>query len=320
MKRKLFILLGILIILATVAFLMEDPFELLKKKPDEESLLIFPEIDVDNINKIELHSAERVIHLIKEAGEWSVREAEGDIFPADNSSIKRLTKEIEELKRHETVSRDTEKHSLFEVDDKGVVVKAFMGDEDAPSVHFIIGKRGPDFMSTYFRVEGKEEVHLVRKSISYTFDRDIRLWKDKKILNLPRDAIVSLILNPGDKGEIKLDKDEEGKWHLTIPEFSPVKEPEVNKILNTFSNLNAYDIVGKGLKPDYGLDSPELTATATLDDGQTHTIIAGAIEDNRYYVQVEGEEFIYHVAKGRIENFIVNTEKLKEEVEEPEEE
>ncbi len=61
-----------------------------------------------------------------------------------------------------------------------------------PLLELILGARGPDFASAYFRRPGDTQVYLWRGRLASALDRPLDGWRDKRIAALEPDSLVAL--------------------------------------------------------------------------------------------------------------------------------
>ena len=106
------------------------------------------------------------------------------------------------------------------------------------------------------------------------------------------------------------------QWKLEGYDENLIAASSVNAAVDNIGTIYATrEMTDKSL--DYGLDNPQITATATMRDGSAgYTVKVGDLSPDKtgYYVQIEGSDKIYLVASGNMENLNVNPEKLADTV------
>ena len=110
--------------------------------------------------------------------------------------------------------------------------------------------------------------------------------------------IVRVALADRAEGPLVIDK-KGGKWS-TVPALPvALDDTSIDNLLDDFASLNAQRLIEE--KPadlsQFGLAPPRATATATWEDGTSHTLLLGdkAPSGSSYYIQVKGDPRVYAV-------------------------
>lgn len=135
------------------------------------------------------------------------------------------------------------------------------------------------------------------------------------VTDFNKDDVTELTVS-GDNA-LKLVKGGDSVWtEASIPE-EPIQQESVNMLLSEIDNITTSETVIESPEDlsQYGLDEPFRTITATLSDGTTVTIHAGAKSDllSKYYVKTEGSETVYMVDSYIVEDFAKTPQELIEE-------
>jgi hypothetical protein len=157
-------------------------------------------------------------------------------------------------------------------------------------------------------------VILAEGAVKPTFDKTIKNWRDKTILNFLPGTITQLTLKTSTE-EIELQKDEEGKWQITKPEKAKAKEEKVDSIENTLASLKAIDFAEDYDLKKHQLDKPQISITAILEDKEEKIILIGKKheEKDQYYVKNQAKKTIFLVGKYQIDKMNKTLKDLKEE-------
>jgi hypothetical protein len=305
------ILFGVFVILLVFVYLFEGPLSEKRQKKTPDVALLFPDFDKKSATKIEVKSPAKSIVLDNKGDAWLISET--DDFTADPQLVNNALDAIDGLLRDTIVSKNPEKQDIFEVTPtKGVEVKVSDADQKMLA-HFYIGKTASDFFSTYLRKEGSDEVLQVG-SITSTFDKDIKAWRDKTVLSFSPDTVTQLLLKTG-TGEIFLEKDEEGKWKITKPINAPAKNDALTNILRTLSSLKALDFAKDYDITAYQLDVPQITVTVILKDQEEKRLLIGKLDEEKsqYYAKNQAKKTIFLIGKFQFDTLNKTVEELKEE-------
>ncbi len=244
MKRNTLYLLGLLVLLLIVAFL-------LMQRPGEQSVPVetgrhFIEIDSLAVDRIEIISPKQKVVLEKKGVEWFLQEPL--VYRADQTNVASLIHETKSLETKNIISSKAEKHSVFQVDSSGTLVKIF--EKGAQKAAFVLGKMGPTFSETYARLANSNAVALVAGASSYTFNRPLKEWRDRTIFNIPKESIKEVKFQYGDTTFVLAFKD--SVWMIGK---DSTQESAVTSLLSSVTDVQADEFVDTLRSP-----SPKINA------------------------------------------------------------
>jgi hypothetical protein len=305
------ILFGVFVILLLFVYLFEGPLSEKRQKKTTEVSLLFPDFEKASATTIEVKSPTKSIVLDTKGDAWLISGT--DDFTADPQLVDNALDTIAGLLRDTIASKNPDKQDIFEVTPaKGVAVKVF-DEQQNILAHFYIGKTASDFFSSYLRKEGSDEVLQVG-SITATFDKDIKAWRDKTVLTFSPDTVTQLLLKTTSE-EIVLERDEEGKWMITQPGKAPAKNEMLTNILRTLSSLKALDFAKDYDITTYELDAPQITVTVILKDQEEKRLLIGKMDEEKsqYYAKNQAKKTIFLIGKFQFDTVNKTVEDLKEE-------
>ena len=312
MKTKQLLILGaVFVVLAIIVLLFENPFGQTEyQKKVETALPLFPNFNKDQVTKIEITATNETTTLSKQNGNWMVTSM--DNYPADSEGIAELLSKVTEFKNTQRVSNNPEKQADFEVDTTGVEAK-LMDANDQVLAHLFVGKTTPGFLSSYVRPADANDVYVAQGYLQSVFNKGTRTWKDRTIFNFNKGIVTQLsIMSPEETVELRLDT--EGAWQMLKPVAAPAKTTEVDALLTTFSELDTDDFAEtKTELAAYGLDTPQSTLSAILNDGTTATLHVGKEEEGKLYVKRDDTETIFRLFKSNVDRLIKKSDTLKAE-------
>lgn len=160
---KILIVLLILIIAGFYSIkkgIFSKKIPLLKQKKE----VLFPDLNIDQIDKIFIKQGEEETVLQKKEGSWQRNEATQS---AQKEKVEMLLETVKEMEKEELVSQNPEKRDIYKVDNSGMQVVLKSGDQEF--VNLYVGKRGPDFLSTYVRKKDSDNVWLIKKTLQSIF-------------------------------------------------------------------------------------------------------------------------------------------------------
>lgn len=146
----------------------------------------FPsEIDRDDVTSLEItRPNETAVRLERRDGGWRV------VSPvearADQTSIDSALDKLAELEVESVAARSATYHERLEVDAAhGIRVVARNGEQVLADLWIGASRSG----NTAVRVEGQDAVAMVDGSIRFAFNRDLKDWRDRTILDLEADEV-----------------------------------------------------------------------------------------------------------------------------------
>lgn len=301
----------ILIILVAVWLVIDQPFKEDVTTEDKVEL-VFPDFDQQQLKKMEIVSSGTTSQLLPDLnGVWTILD-EDKSFPADAKAVETMLTKIKELKKADIVSTNPDKQNIYQVDAQGTEVKLYYDDAD-PRYHFFIGKNGPDFFSTFVRLDGQNEVFLVPEYLKSHFDKTPKTWKDRTLIAVEKERLTSLRIEKGD-GSVLEFKKTGASWNITQPQESPADTQKVERLLNSLARYVATDYAEVLDPPDYGFEKPSMKLVVGLDDGTTKTVLLGKEKDTTgYYAKTEDRDWVFVVPKYRYTSFDKTWEEFKAE-------
>ena len=252
MKKNTYVLLGVFaVLIVTAYFLMNQPGEKDIAVDNSQYLVNFDSVAVD---KIEIKSPASTVTFEKKGAEWFL--AEPVEYRANQSNVTSLIHQSKNLAVKEVVSSNPEKRSIFRVDSAGTLVKIFQNGQEHAA--FIVGKPGQNYSETYVRKDQSNDVVIVNGSLTFAFNKAVKDWRDKTILNLPKESIKAISYQyAGESFSLSL--------HDTVWMIGDrnLKAGDVASLLTSLSNIEADDFVDSILTP-----APKISATVSVGDVQ----------------------------------------------------
>ena len=317
MKTKQLLILGaIFVVLAIIIFIFENPFGQSEyEKKVETAMPLFPSFTAEQVVKIEITASSETTTLSKQNDSWVV--ASMDNYPTDSEGVAELLSKVTEFKNTQRVSNNPDKQSEFEVDSTGVEAK-LMDTNGEVLAHLFVGKTTPGFLSSYVRPADSNEVYVAQGYLQSVFDKGTRTWKDRTIFNFNKGIVTQLnIVSPEETVELRLDA--AGAWQMLKPVAAAAKMTEIDTLLTTFSELDTDDFAAATDDlAEYGLDTPQSTISAVLNDGTTATLHVGKEEEGKLYVKRDDTDTIFRLFKSNVDQLIKKSDTLKAEETPPE--
>ncbi|HTO22506.1 MAG TPA: DUF4340 domain-containing protein [Spirochaetia bacterium] len=118
--------------------------------------------------------------------------------------------------------------------------------------------------------------------------------------------ILRVSLTDRTEGPLVMDR-KAGKWSTEPALAVALDDTSIDNLLDDFAGLSAQRVIEE--KPvdlaQFGLAPPRATATATWEDGTSHTLLLGdkAPSGSSYYIQVKGDPRVYSVESYNAQHF-----------------
>jgi hypothetical protein len=297
-----------------------------KLTPGGDFVKILPlDMRAADVHKVEIYAGDArkdAVVLARGKEGWTIPSRFNS--KADEKSINDLLDEIKKL-TGELRTRKKSLHPDFDITDEKAVHIALYKEEGKPYRELLLGKKGERWGEGFVRFAGSNKVYLADKNLRSTLGMyaedakpEAKKWLDLKIVDEKSEEIARVALDmPGKhlllekrekkkpEGEEKPtapeEKEEEKKeyeWVLVEPEIDfKLKESTVKSVVSSVSQLKGDDVADPAKMDEYGFASPTYTATITMDDETTETILVGekTEEDNKRYAMRKDATTVYVV-------------------------
>jgi Domain of unknown function (DUF4340) len=310
MKMKNLSLLAIILIVLVAIIVISN--QLQNRKPSEKSLTFLPDFSEATCSEIFVVEGKDSVKLERKGANWIVASpktsapassssvtspvaklgtpvqqeiAKSDEYPAYSAAIQTALDKLNSLKKDDLISQNPQKQAELEVDSaKGVFVE-IANDKGKSVGALFIGKNGANWDQNFVREKGSNDVYLSGGSVRSAFFGDKKRWKDKAIVKFDKTFVKKLQIARKDSGTVELvrttpsptDTSIKEGWQIVGQEKVKVKKDKVEDLLNTMSKLVAADFeTDMALSADsMGFSKPELVVSATLQNGETKTVVMG---------------------------------------------
>lgn len=278
-----------------------------------ESAAQLPDLERDQIASLEITRPEsdQAIRLERRDDTWFVTQPLE--VPADQSAVSTALDKLDELEMAGTAASNPSFHERLEVDpEHGVRVVARNAGGDTLIDMWLGAYRAGN---TMLRLEGEDRVLSVRGSIKFAFNKELRDWRDRSIVELEADDVREVawtgpngtfrFTRPAGEGEDAAP----GEWQPTevsyvetpaAPETPPGRrappppQPQtrteiegfqaskVRSMVASLARMRAADFAAPEVTPEtagIGPESPRVTLTAPAAEGEdaprSFTVVLG---------------------------------------------
>ncbi len=295
MKKPLLWLIIVIVILVIVYVVIKGIQPQVEKGTDS-SLAKF---DPNGITKLEIMTtdAEKNITLEKVDTLWQIVEPIN--YKADDKSIDRVFNTLENLKFEYVASENPNKQSTFEVDEASAThVKMYKGD--AVSLDLYVGKTDGTHRNTFVREASSNKVHAVEGNLSYVFARPVDQWRNRIIVNIPKNDVEQVQIDWGDTTIVYTAID--SIWSVEQDgESVEVHENKLGSIINAFSPLRTSQFQDEPVDLDW--NNPYMKIYVNTYTGKVYEIDFLKKDDKMVYVKPTTGDEIFITGKYMTDRF-----------------
>jgi hypothetical protein len=229
-----------------------------------------PEIKKEEIDQLEIRRPEdeQPVKLARKGDAWKVvAPVEAEV---NDSAVETALDKISDLEVTGVAATKKKNHSALEVgEEKGIHV--LVGRKGEQVAHLIIGNYSGG--STMVRLKGEERVLSVDGSIKYAFNKELKSWRDRTILDIEGKRAKELHFQGG-KRPFRFVKNDDGKWALAEDQdpIDKFEAAQVDSLVSSLASTRAVDFAEPGMTAEQaGLGDKAATATLVLgpeDEGE----------------------------------------------------
>ncbi|HXG13192.1 MAG TPA: DUF4340 domain-containing protein [Gemmataceae bacterium] len=215
-----------------------------------------------DLAKVEIQRGDESYALTKSDGTWKL--AVPGEPEADRSKVTDLTDDLSRLEAVEYVSDvKPEEHGL---DKPALTVTLTFTKEDKKPQKLLVGKQRGTKQEYYAKLDGADEVFVIRKQIRDDLDRSSLAYRPLELWQVPADQITSLTVEKEGEEKYTLTR-KDGSWQISGPFEAAVKPMQVQPMTSGLATLRGerYETHAAKDLTEYGLDKPYLRVTLTTE-------------------------------------------------------
>lgn len=271
-----------------------------------------PKIKKDDVTELTVKPAGKTaVTLKKTDGAWKLTSPLA--ADADKDAVDTALSKLDELTFVAVAATKQENHERLEVTEaKGVHVIAKQGDKSLGDLWIGTYLSG----NTMVREEGETNVATVKGSMKYAFDKDLKDWRDRAVVDMKADDVKAVAFT-SKNGAFKFVK--EGADWKQAPGEKPIENYDGSKIaslVSTLVSLRANDFAADGVTADAAgvgaTPAGTVTLTTASDAGESQILLrVGEKKDSNYYATREGKQPIFLVSEYAGERMMPGVDKFK---------
>jgi hypothetical protein len=255
------------------------------------------ELDETAITALEITRPEDGRVVLSKIGE-SWRVVEPVEAAADQNNIDSALKRLADLQISRIVATKPDHYSRLQVDEESAVqVTVKAGDETLSKL--MVGKYGNGM--TMLRIDDRSEVFGASGSLRYAFDRELKAWRDRKVVNVKPEDVQSIRFE-SPNGTFVFEREGEAwaarKGKKALDEFD---SKQVSATVSTTARLVAADFAASDIsEARAGLTEPRATVTLAAT-GEPEPIVleigAATEQGDDFYMRRRGAPTVYVISQ-----------------------
>ncbi len=297
-SRNLIILAVVVAVVGAYVFFYER-HQMTTEEKQERADKVFPELEQDHVDSLEIRNSHGTFHLAKDDGEW--RLVEPIDFPADSAAVNGLIRSIQNLEAERILSTDDVDLQAYGLDDPklGVVLET----KDGSRFALTVGDETALGSNRAVRRNNESSIVLGPGWWVNDLDKELVDWRSKSVVDLVADDLASLELAAGDD-QVRVNH-VGGVWTLADPIEDVADEDHVRDLVSALNALQIKEFLDSSADSEaLGLEDPthELTIVQSGDKPKVH-LAFGATRDVEGSTQVvcrRGDYELFWVTDGAL--------------------
>ena len=297
MSTKMAIALGALLLIVAVTALQQQAEQAADSRGADTTVSL-PSVDPEQVDTLEVAAPDKTpVTLVKSDAGWALSEPVA--AEASERALETALDKLSDLDVTGVAATQVKNHERLEVSEgKAIHVVAKQGDVVQADLWIGVYRSG----STMVREAGKDEVAAVRGSIRYAFDKEVKDWRNRTVTDIPSDNVARLTLETK-AGTVVLErKGDTFEQAAGQPPIERFDEAKAKSVVSSVARLTAVDFAGPEIDPAAVGTVEGRLSRVTLelsgDAGASQVVLKlGEKKGNHYYLQREGNDVIYRVAR-----------------------
>lgn len=261
-------------------------------------------LTADNFDTIEVTKGKATTVIKKEGDAYKI--VKPITYPADKDAAKLAFESLAKMEFGNIVSDQKSRQKELELGDDSLRVVIKKGDKTLADLR--VGKTSNQM--TMIRLEGQNNVWAASGLFKYQLDKDTNGWRDKSITRFDEKDADRLTVATQDGAKLVLakpapvDAGTPPEWHVVESnvKVEPFDKSVATSVISQLATWKANDFADDAKLEDTGLDSPQLTVTVGLRNGQQQTALVGKKKgDEDWYVKLADKPQIFLVKKYNLE-------------------
>ncbi|NLF00884.1 MAG: DUF4340 domain-containing protein [Anaerolineales bacterium] len=272
---------------------------------------LLPALSAETVTELTVEdTAGASVRLAQVDGAWVLPDV-GD-YPANITTVDNALKLLADLTTGRVVARTEASHRQLQVAEDNFVRRVDL--KTAEGAYTLFVGSSPSYGLTHVRVAGQTEVYAASQINSWDLPTQPDGWVNTVYLSVPEDTLRRVTVENAN-GAFTLEsgqsEDEEGEaattWTLAdLAEDEEMSASAVLTLVNQATSVNMTTPLGREEQEEYGLAEPRATVTLEGNDGETITLLVGALDatTNTAVVKASNSPFYVRVASYYLDKLV----------------
>ena len=243
----------------------------------------------DQIQSIQLaKTGADPITLTRTGDAWQIAGAKP--LAADPDAITSLTGAVSPLTSDRLIEENPQNLTSFGLDKP--TLEADITTKDGKTQKLLFGSDTPSGNGAYVKLDGSPKVYTVGTSAKSAFDKSVNDLRDKRLLSLHQDKIVSVTLAA--KGApVEFNKNSGGDWQITKPKSFRADGPSVDDLVGKLKDAKM-DLTATPAPADFA-SAAKVGSVTFVDDKGPQSIEVRKAKDKSYLAKSTAVEGVFKV-------------------------
>lgn len=275
---------------------------------------LFPGFVPQQVARIELEHLLDAVALRRDGDRWTVQAVDSALgqqiranekdpaavptpdataLSADAPRIGDMLTQVEQLTVGAVASRSAAQHFKLQVNEMGIQAR-FYDAGNHLLAHLLVGKQGPDLLSSFVRRHDAKEVYLVGQNLAGAFPANVTQWRDRTVWAIAPDTIQRVAIERRN-GSFAIDKQPDGHFVVdATTDSTPLDPDKLRDWFERWTDLRAVEFPEQVDLEKSGLPKAATRLTVQLQDGTKKTLLVGNDAPRGFpYGQLAGSTDIY---------------------------
>ncbi len=266
MRRSNLVILAAAVVVLGVFILVVERHQPTSDQRRERADRLFPELDADDVEKIELTTGAGDIRLARDGDDW--RLTDPSAYPADPAAVLGLLEAISGLDADRVLRGDEVEAAGYGLDDPEFELA--LTDADGRRWALTVGATAPLGSKRAVRRGEADEVVLCANAFVSRLDLPIDDWRSREVVSVAESELAAIDISTG--GD-RIRAERVGRrWQLVEPLADLADREQIGQLISEFNGLRVSEFLSAGAAT-LGADDPEFRVRLERADGSDPVVL-----------------------------------------------
>jgi hypothetical protein len=274
MRRTNLIILGVVVLALGAFIVFVERHQPTSDERRERADRVFPALDADEVEIIELRTDAAAVRLVRDDGAWRLTEPLDS--PADPAAVLGLLEAIAGLDAERVLGADEVDAAAYGLDDPPI--ELVLADGEGRRFELAVGGTTPLGGKRAVRRGDADEVVLCPAAFVSRLDRNVDDWRSREVVSVAESELAVIDIETGED-RIRVERVRD-RWRLVEPLADLADHEQITSLISELNGLRVTEFLDTGAAPS-GIDDPEFRIRLEeVDDGATVTLELAAPADD----------------------------------------